>query len=59
MTRELFFECMGVLVKWFVMLLPYVAVELLMFAALYLILVKFEILEAEKEQDEYEDDFKY
>ena len=59
MTRELFFECMGVLVKWFVMLLPYVAVELLIFTAVYLILVKFEILKAEKEQDEYDDDFKY
>ena len=51
MTRELFIECMGVLVKGFVMLLPYVAVELLIF--------KFEILKAEKEQDEYDDDFKY
>ncbi len=59
MTRELFFECMGVLVKWFVMLLPYVAVELLIFIALYLILVKLEILKAEKEQDEYDEDFKY
>lgn len=59
MTRELFIECMGVLVKWFVMLLPYVAVELLIFTAVYLILVKFEILKAEKEQDEYDDDFKY
>ena len=52
-------ECMGVLVKGFVMLLPYVAVELLIFTAVYLILVKFEILKAEKEQDEYDDDFKY
>lgn len=59
MTRELFFECMGVLVKWFVMLLSYVAVELLIFIALYLILVKLEILKAEKEQDEYDEDFKY
>ena len=59
MTRELFFECMGVLVKWFVMLLPYVAVELLIFTAVYLILVKSEILKAEKEQDEYDEDFKY
>lgn len=59
MTRELFVECMWVLVKGFVMLLPYVAVELLIFTAVYLILVKFEILKAEKEQDEYDDDFKY
>lgn len=59
MTRELFVECMRVLVKWFVMLLPYVAVELLIFTAVYLILVKSEILKAEKEQDEYDDDFKY
>ena len=59
MTRELFIECMWVLVKGFVMLLPYVAVELLIFTAVYLILVKFEILKAEKEQDEYDDDFKY
>ena len=59
MTRELFIECMGVVVKGFVMLLPYVAVELLIFTAVYLILVKFEILKAEKEQDEYDDDFKY
>lgn len=58
MTRELFIECMGVLVKGFVMLLPYVAVELLIFIAVYLIF-KFEILKAEKEQDEYDDDFKY
>lgn len=59
MTRELFVECMRVLVKWVVMLLPYVAVELLIFTAVYLILVKFEMVKAEKEQDEYDDDFKY
>ena len=59
MTRESCIECMGVLVIGFVMLLPYVAVELLICTAVYLILVKFEILKAEKEQDEYDDDFKY